>query len=56
MAKKRMGRPPSGKPREFVRLPESMWKAIRNLAEENKRTKDLQIEAMLESCIKGYRS
>lgn len=52
-----MGRPPSGKPREFVRLPEYLWKKIRQLAETNKRTKDLQIEAMLESCFpKGRRS
>lgn len=42
-----MGRPPSGKPREFVRLPGELWNRIKTLAHTNHRTKDLQIEAML---------
>lgn len=46
-----MGRPPTGKPREWVRLPQWMWERLAVLASKNHRTRDLQIEAMLSELL-----
>jgi hypothetical protein len=51
MTPKKMGRPPTGKPRYYVRLPEFIWREVERLAAENSRTRDLQIEAMLKQFI-----
>lgn len=42
-----MGRPSSGKVREYVRLTPELWKKIYLAAEKNHRNRDLQIEAIL---------
>jgi hypothetical protein len=47
MAPKKMGRPPTGKPRFYVRLPENLWRSVDLAAAKNHRTRDLQIEAIL---------
>ena len=46
-----MGRPPSEKPRQWVRLGPDTWEIINRLARKNHRTKDLQIEAMLDDWL-----
>lgn len=51
--KKKMGRPPSGKPRAWLRLHPVMWQQIDALARKNHRTRDLQIEAMLEVVLQA---